>query len=235
MAVGVRVGVAVQLAAGVTVDIARVGVAVGEGRAVRVGALGVAVGLGAAVLDGSGVAVGEDVAPGLGANVTVGVSIAVRVGVGVNCGPHPYSAAFTAPRISSMVMSPSPFPSPAGHSAKGAIPSPMFTTVISSSIDTSPSALQSPMHERGVGVPFVLGVGVGDANAATVGVSVAAPIGPGDFVVLGVADGVVGTVVLGVAVRPGVCVTLDVSTPKFAVMFSPTDTKTGMRSVVVPT
>ena len=208
---------------------------VGEGLGVRVGAPrdGVAVGLGAAVADDIGVTVGEVVAPGLGTNVTVGVRIPVRVGVGVgvNCGPHPCSAAFTAPRISSMVMSPSPFPSPGGHAANGVIPSPMFTPVISSSMDTSPSALQSPMHERGVCVLFVLGVGVGETNATIVGVSVAAPIGTGDFVALGVA----GTVVLGVAVTPGVSVTLDVSTPKFAVVFSPTDTKTGMRSVVVPT
>src|SRR5512143_1174760 len=89
--------------------------------------------------------------------------------------PHPFSALFTAPTISSMVMSPLASASPAAQSESGAVPSVMFTRVMVSFTVTSPLPSQSPRH----------GVGVGDGVDVTVPVAVTVVLGLGVAVVVG--------------------------------------------------
>ena len=57
---------------------------------------------------------------------------------------HPFWAWKTAAMISAMVTAPSWLTSPAVHAATSASPSPMFTSRMSSWINTEPSPLQSP-------------------------------------------------------------------------------------------
>ena len=215
---GVPVGV--RVCVGMPIEGDAVGVGVGLGVAVPLGdRVGVAVGIRVTVCDG----VGRDVAVAAGFvtdGVCVGVSCGACVGgvvravVGVAWGEHPYSDAFTALRISSMVTKPSVLASAGAQSASGVVPSVMFTPVMISSIDTSPSALQSPMQRRRFCVGVALGVGVCAIDAVAVGVWVATPTG---FVFLAV----------GVAVTPGVSVG-GTRYGKFTLVFSPTDTKTGI-------
>jgi hypothetical protein len=110
-----------------------------------------------------------------------------------------------------MVIWPSPFPSPAGHTVIGAVPRAMFTMTRMSSTVTSPSSRQSPTHGTGrtvalgvggtgVDVPVALGVGDDEGVADTVDGAVGVSVGTCDTVGL--------SVVVGVTAAVGVCDTV---------------------------
>jgi hypothetical protein len=156
--VGVDVGIAVRVRVAVPVSGAvadavasalRVGLALGV--ALRLGsALAVAVGLAAgvpvrvAVSPGSGVV--EIVALDVAAVEPVGVAVdpAAWVGLAVGVDEQPSSAEETAAMSSSMVIRPSPFPSPAGQASGKRPLRPLSTRVISSLTVTAPLPSQSP-------------------------------------------------------------------------------------------
>lgn len=107
-----------------------------------------------------------------------------------------------------MLISPSPFASPAGHCSSSATPKAIFTICTSSSIVTSPSRPQSPTQVKtsAVGVGLRVGVSVGTGVIVGVGEWVRVDVGVGVLLVVtvGVADGVAVTVELAVGVPEGV-------------------------------
>jgi hypothetical protein len=117
------------------------------------------------------------------------------------------SALFTAWMINAMSTS-APLGIPCGHAKGCALPSAMFTIVISSLTVTSPPPSQSPTHGIGGVVEVGDGVGVGLAVIVTVGVAVVLNVGVG--VLVGVL--VTGTVAVcvGVALGEAVGVRVDV-------------------------
>jgi hypothetical protein len=133
-------------------------VGVAEGAAVTdsvADALGIAVPVEVALgVDGLlGVAVDVCVATSLAVGDAGGVALATAVAVGV--ARHPSSANETAATSSSMVITPSPFASPAGQRATPVPSSAMFTKVTSSEISTAPSPLQSPVQAALLGAARV--------------------------------------------------------------------------------
>ena len=150
-----------------------------------------------------GVGVNVIVAVGVcvGVLVAVGVNVSEGVDVGVGSTSHPSSAAFTARRISAMLTLPY-----AGHAVMDSVPKSMFTKVMSSSIDTTPSALQSPIQGSGVSVGVAAGVSVGVTVGEVVRVGVAVRV----LVAVGVCVDVLVTVDAAVGVLVGVSVGVSV-------------------------
>ena len=137
LGVAVAAGVATPLAVGCCVVVSvgsALAVPVGDAGAVAVGGL-LAVGDAGAVADAGGVA------------------LATVVAVGV--AGHPSSANETAATSSSMVITPSPFASPAGQRATPVPSSAMLTKVTSSEISTAPSPSQSPVQAALLGAARV--------------------------------------------------------------------------------
>jgi hypothetical protein len=104
----------------------------------------------------------------------IGVLVGAWVAVAVGDPPgQPFSALFTAVRISSIVIWPLWLASPAVHVATPALPRAMFTMVSSSSTVTERSLWQSPGH---LGAGVAVGVSVGVPVGVRVGVAVSVDV-----------------------------------------------------------
>jgi len=112
-------------------------------------------------------------------------------------GPQPFRALLIAVRISSMVMSPSRFTSPARHSETSALPRATLTSVRTSSIVTWVLPSQSPAHAFAV-----VGVSVGEAVAVLCGLGLGVAVGVGIAGIVRV--GVCVIIVVGVVVEVGI-------------------------------